>query len=104
MKKALLALMLACSGPAFALVAPLEQSIREIHSILSARELRQYLRPNEVIRTISHIENGYIIMTNKRFVEVLVEYEEPEQGWVGPRKYRLLFRSSREPDFPEDAY
>jgi hypothetical protein len=92
MKFSLVLTFLIASQTLFAALPPLAQSIREIQSILSAKELKNLLNSAESIETISRLDGGYLVITNKSFIEVRIQYLERNDQLAGPLEYRLEFR------------
>lgn len=82
---------LAAGQMLFAALPPLAQGIREMESILSSEELHRLLSSAEIIQTITRFDGGYLVVTDKRFIEVRVEYLESEDGLAGPVRYHLEF-------------
>ena len=92
MKFSLFLTFLIASQTLFAALPPLAQSIREIQSILSAKEFKDLLNSAESIETISYLDGGYLVITNKSLIEVRIEYLERNDRLAGPLEYRLEFR------------
>jgi hypothetical protein len=73
----------------FCLLAPLQQSLKEIEGILNYPGLNEILPQGSEIETISKVSNGYLITTDQNVVNVKVIYEKKSQ--IGPKKFKLEF-------------
>lgn len=93
MKKMLFALILLTTTSGFALVSPLNQSIREIEKILSSRELAQYFHQNDTIVEIRHEGDNYIVRTEDSQITIEVIYIPTQR--VGPKDFKLIFRPAK---------
>jgi hypothetical protein len=92
MKKMIcLTLMLVALGQsAFALLAPLSESIIEIRAILNSPELTQYLRSSDVIMNIEKTDSGYRIVTQQTKLTVELAYVPSKVP--GPQQFNLKFK------------
>ena len=61
--KKIIALLIIAISPAFAILAPLHQSVKEIDSILTSPQLPEYLPSAAQITEITKVEGGYIIIS-----------------------------------------
>jgi hypothetical protein len=75
--------------PAFALLAPLGQSIKELNTILSSKELSQRFAPGETLQKITREEDSYLLQTESH--EMKVELIYPPSKKIGPREFKLVF-------------
>ena len=92
MKYALL-LLTACMlslGTAEALLAPFEQSVREIETIMESEEMRNLLGPSQSILAIEKNKEGYLITTSDYTLQVDLEYQY--WGRIGPADFKLTFK------------
>lgn len=77
------------STTGFALLAPLEQSIREIQTLVNSPELRKNLESSETIQDIWKIGSRYVISTENRQMVVQVIYSP--RTTPGPQEFKLTF-------------
>lgn len=75
--------------PAFALLAPLEQSLKEMTAIITSREISNKFPPAETIQKIIKGQNSYLIQTERH--EVNVEILEIPSKKVGPKEFKFVF-------------
>jgi hypothetical protein len=88
MKRLILLLALA-TAPAFAVLAPIHQSVREIKAIISSPELREYLPSAYGINEIKKVEEGYLVITDVHCLKVNVVTDLPMR--IGPKQFHLEF-------------
>lgn len=85
--------LLACgmlvSSSAFAALPPLWQGAAEIKAILEDQQLSNVIPSGDVLRKIVKIQDGYLIITNKRKAFVKVHYEASAQP--GPAQFKIEF-------------
>jgi hypothetical protein len=94
MKKILFSLLVLCSTtPGFALMSPLNQSIKEINEILTSRELSQYFHQNDKILEIKLEGENYILKTADK--QMLVEVIDVPPQRIGPRQFKLVFHPAQ---------
>lgn len=92
MKKYLVVTFLCFASQAFAVLPPLYQGKKEIEAIFSHPQFGETLPSGDVIQEITKVSSGYLIITNKRIVPVVVEYKKTQQ--IGPSQFTLEFKSS----------
>lgn len=85
----LIATFLLFSTPAFALLPPLYEGIKEVKTILASSDLSQKLQSGEILETIQKNDAGYLITTNQHQLQVDVTYKQT--GKIGPAEYELRF-------------
>ncbi len=90
MKKLIFTFLLLATQPAFALLAPLEQSLLEIKGIVENPDMTSSLPSAEKILEIEMVESGYLIHTRSYTMLVEIVYEK-EGGKLGPAQYKLIF-------------
>lgn len=73
----------------FALLPPFAQSAREIQSILKDSRLAEALGGVSPIREIIHVEDGYLIQTDRACLKVEIQYATAHRP--GPAQYELIF-------------
>jgi len=95
MKRLLIGLIvgLATISPAFAVLSPLDQSLRELKTILDSEELRQNLQTSEAIQDVWHVGNRYIITTENR--QMVVEVHYLKQNRPGRQEFELQFSPAK---------
>lgn len=71
------------------LLPPLYEGIKEIQTILASPELSSKLTSGDVIEKIERTETGFRITTNKRSVDVKIDYEKTQN--IGPASFKLTF-------------
>ena len=74
-----------------AVLPPFFQGKREIETILSSKELSQYLPSGDLIAQITKTPTGYMIITNKRIVGITVKYSRSDH--IGPVRFSLEFQT-----------
>jgi hypothetical protein len=90
MKKLLFSfIFLTLASPTFALLSPLAQSVREIDTIVSSKELSQFFAQNDTITEIKHEGDCYLLKTEDKQIVVEVVYVETQR--VGPKEFKLVF-------------
>lgn len=89
MKKLILTILLGVTAPAFALLAPLEQSVTELEEVFQSPELIERLPATEKILSVDTVSNGYLLRTQNYTLFVQVVYES--QTRPGPAQFRLIF-------------
>lgn len=90
MKKFLLTLMVTVSLPAWALLPPLYQSVKEYKALLNDPRLEKTLNSGEFIQNIERKDNLFEISTNKQILKVDIIYHK--QRTPGPAEFQLEFR------------
>lgn len=87
MRVLILALML--NAPLSAVLPPAWQGVAELKSIFESSELQNYLNSADIIQTITKVDGGWLISTNRSQirVDVVTEY----QSRPGPRRFSLHF-------------
>lgn len=95
MKKAIFTiLILLSSSSMFAALPPLYQSLREIDAVISDERMAEYFTSADYIEVIKRNEEGFLITSNKRMVQVDVEYIPAKM--VGPSKFQLHFHEAQD--------
>lgn len=95
MKKWILATALfVCTGPCFALLSPLNQSLEEIKTIVTSHELQNYLAQDQPIKHIERTECGYLLKTDK--TQLMVEIQYIPSSYPGRQQFRLNFQEPRQ--------
>lgn len=94
MKKSIVTLLLIClcSTPAFALLAPLHQSIREFDAVVTSKELPNYLDPNDKLVDIKREGDTFTVVTENK--EVIIDLTYTPTTRVGPKEFTLKFREA----------
>ena len=87
-------LLLLFSSTTYAVLPPLYQSLREIDAIISDERVQNFFTSGERIEEISKNDDGYVIISNKRKVQVNVLYI-PTQN-IGPVKFELQFHEAQD--------
>jgi hypothetical protein len=87
MKKFIFSLLFASIG--FSALPPVYQTSNEIKEILNDERLYEKLGSESVIQGIIKGEKGWIVITNKYYLRVFVEYLPAKR--VGPVDFRLHF-------------
>ncbi len=87
--KKLFALFVLATAPCFGLLAPLQQSIREVDAIIHSKELSLYFHQNDTLQEILKDGSNYIVKTEGK--QVLVEVVDVPTKRVGPKEFRLVF-------------
>ncbi len=87
MKVFCLALLL--STQLVAALPPFAEAKREIQAILESDKLSEFVPYGDVFEEIVKIDGGYLIVTNKRAVQVIVHFEK--NPLIGPPKINLEF-------------
>lgn len=95
MKKSIFTLLLVClcTSPAFALLAPLNQSIREFDAVITSKDLPDYLDPNDKIIDIKREDDTFTITTEQKQVIIDLVYSPTTR--VGPKEFTLKFRETK---------
>jgi len=88
MKRLASFICLICATSLSAALPPLYQNIRELKSILEDPRLDNALQSGDAILKIERNENGYLVITNHRQVQVDIKYHT---GKIGPAEYTLDF-------------
>jgi hypothetical protein len=76
---------------AFALISPLNQSVKEIISILTDPTIKQ-LGQNNPVLDVKKNEQGYLVITKE--TQMLVEVIYTPVRRTGPLKYELVFHDA----------
>jgi hypothetical protein len=84
-------ILIGCITEVHGALPPLFQGKREIETILSSKELTQYIPAGDLLEQITKTPTGYMIITNKRVVAIIVNYQPAEQ--IGPAKFSLQFQT-----------
>lgn len=77
------------SSPMFAVLPPFAEARREIQAIFQSEELAEFIPYGDVFEELIKIDEGYLIITNKRHVKVVMHYT-PNQR-IGPPKFTIEF-------------
>ncbi len=89
MRRCWISLLFICTLPAWALLPPLAQSVREMEAILEDPRLYDLLGSAESLQQILRTPEGYLILTRKYAVRVELEYAM--QRKIGPASFELSF-------------
>lgn len=73
-----------------AVLPPLYQNKKEIEAILNSPELSKAIPEGESLEEIRKTDKGYLVITRRYLVVVLVRYHRMKQ-MVGPAKFTLEF-------------
>lgn len=84
-------MILAFSQCAFALLAPLSESIVEIRAILNSPDLTNRLKSSDQILDIKKTDYGYEITTQQTKLSVELNYIPSKIP--GPQQFNLTFKS-----------
>jgi hypothetical protein len=87
MKKWIFCLLFASIG--FAALPPLYQTSNEIKEILNDERLYEKLGSASAIQGIIKAANGWVVITNKYYLNVFVEYLPTKR--MGPANFELHF-------------
>jgi len=100
MKKLLLGcfLFITISSSCFAALPPFYQSAKELKDLLSDQRLAEKLGSGQLIQDIIRTENGYLIVTPRKRLDVEVHYYPPKYG-VGPSQYEFYFHEPVQVEF-----
>ncbi len=74
---------------AFSILSPLNQSLKEIWTVLESPELKRYFSEYEEITDILRTEEGFLVVSNEKQVRVEVIYKNTHH--IGPRQFELKF-------------
>lgn len=86
--------------PLFAALPPMVQAERELKAILNDPKLHEYVSTVDVFERIEKTQEGYLIVTSRHQVAVIVHYLEPKAGFVGPAQFTLEFKTVWTEDAP----
>ncbi|QLH35306.1 MAG: hypothetical protein HWD61_03405 [Parachlamydiaceae bacterium] len=75
----------------FSVLPPLFENIAEIKAILDDQRLGQMLESGESIEEIKHVENGYVLKTNRHRLFVKIRFKHSEKP--GPAEFDLEFKT-----------
>ncbi len=91
MKKIVLSLLLSLFAihPLSAALSPLDQSIKEIRTILDSQELRSNLQTSDAIQDIWKVGGRYVVSTENR--QMVVEVTYTPRKTPGPQEFSLKF-------------
>ena len=89
MQRWLMTMLIAVGLPAWALLPPLAQSVREMEAILEDPRLYDLLGSGETIEQILRTPEGYLVLTRRYAVRVELEYSS--QRKIGPAEFELYF-------------
>jgi hypothetical protein len=73
----------------FALLAPFEQSVHELTTILEDQRLSELLGSSTPIERVYRKSDGYIVVTKEKMVEVKIIHEKSDR--IGPKSFHLEY-------------
>jgi len=88
MRKLLMGLLV-LSSPLFAILSPLDQSVKEFQTLVASPELRDSFPTSETVQDIWRLGNRFIVSSENRQVTVEVVYSSSKQ--VGPQEFSFNF-------------
>lgn len=74
----------------FAALPPLWQNVQELKIILNDKRLGDFLNSGDVIQSVKKTDDGWIIVTNHKRLNVKVQYENSQNP--GPVQFRISFQ------------
>lgn len=77
------------SSPLFAILSPINQSIKEIDAIVRSNEITQNFNQADTIQEIRKTDGGYVVTSEDKRMVVDVVYT-PSQT-PGPQQFKLVF-------------
>ena len=77
------------SAPMFGALPPFAEAKREIEAIFQNETLSEFIPYGDVFEELLKIDEGYLIVTNKRQVKVVLHYTPNER--IGPPKFTMEF-------------
>jgi len=89
MKTIIFSFFLLLTQPAFAVLAPLNQSIAELQDIMAGKALSEQLPASQAINSIDSVAHGYVIRTQD--YQMFVEVKFLPQTKPGPAQFELIF-------------
>lgn len=96
MKKFIFILLFLATTPAFAVLSPLYQSLREFKTLLDSPEIAANFSQGEQIEDIRRSKNSYIITTGEKQMVVDVVYTPSKK--IGPAEFKLIFQAPQSLD------
>lgn len=90
MRGLIFSILLLTAQPAFGLLPPLFQSVREIEAIVSSEDLKVKIPPSQPIHALTKVEKGYILETQDYQMAIDVVYKQ--QATPGPMQFELIFK------------
>ena len=98
--KKILSIFLLLVTPLMAVLPPAAQSKREIQAILESSGFQESIPSGDVVEEIKKVEGGYVVITNKRVVPILVHYAKTKE--IGPSRFTLEFQEAIPLDLEEE--
>lgn len=69
---------------------PFAEAKREISAILNSSELSEFIPYGDVFESLIKTEDGYVITTNKRQIDVALYYSK--NSLIGPSLFTIEFK------------
>ncbi len=76
---------------AFCALPPFAEAKREVIAILNSPKLSEYVPYGDVFESLTKTDDGYLIITNKREVEVIIHYAK--NSHIGPKQFTIEFKN-----------
>lgn len=73
----------------FAALAPLQQSIREMQSVLMYPGLNDLISQSDQIQEITRVSDGYLVITKEKVIKGKVIFHKGKR--IGPKKFTIKF-------------
>lgn len=81
--------LIALSGVTEAILPPAWEAVREIKTLLDAKDLKSYLDSAEIIQSIERVPDGWVINTNRS--KIFIHIQKLPQNRPGPEEFELKF-------------